>query len=215
MELLSIKTSRFPTRVYLKFSTGLFIPFYIDDVVKMSLSSGKHIDDSEFAKIVERALNYLSWEYALKQIAISPKTEKILSQKINGYLNRVLYKYQIPNIVDTNKILNQCILKVKEQGLINDFEYIIFFIKKNSKKSKKEIIFLLAQKGININELPQDVFNKNDDLEKIKKLIEKKGTNREKLANFEYKNKLTAYLYRKGFSLSNIKTAIDEFLNSR
>ncbi len=216
MILAAIKTSRFPSRVYLKFSTGLFFPFFIDDIVKLSLITGEAIDDAKFNKIITASLSYLAWEYGLKQIALSPKTEKVLHQKISGYLKRVIFKYKYPeNSADLKEISFNCIQKIKSQGLLNDNEYIAYFIKKHYKKSKREIIYLLQQEGINVDSLSPSLFGEESDLDKIKKLLAKKVSDPKNLANFEYKNKITAFLYRKGFSLSNIKTAIDELLYSR
>jgi SOS response regulatory protein OraA/RecX len=215
MYLAAVKASRFPTRVYLKFSDGLLLPFFIDDLVIMTLTAGQEIDEEKFKKIINSSLLYLARDYALKQIAISPKSEKTLCQKLKVYLDRSILKYKIPkNGVDLNFIIDACIEKIKSQGLLGNEDYVKFFINKNKRKSKREIVYLLQKEGISIETIPSSYFSE-DDLEKIRILLRKKVSDPQNLLDFNFKNKITAFLYRKGFSLSDIKTVIDEYLYSR
>ena len=79
LTLTDIKTSRIPNRVNLTFSDQSYLPFFIDDVVKLSLTKNQSISPEIFDKIVSASLFYLGKEYALRQVAISPKTQKIIS----------------------------------------------------------------------------------------------------------------------------------------
>ena len=74
---------------------------------------------------------------------------------------------------------------------------------------------MLQQQGINSELIPSDIFNQTYDVEKIKKILIKKKFNADDFADFNKKNKLTSSLYNKGFSLSDIKCAIDDLLNFR
>ncbi|MEI8067483.1 MAG: RecX family transcriptional regulator [Candidatus Shapirobacteria bacterium] len=211
MQILWTKNSRFPNRIYIKFSDGLLLPLFIDDLVKLSLNSGKEVSEDELNIIINLSLSYLLRDYALRQIALSPRSEKSLSQKLKKYIDGRIYKYSIPqNNLDLKDLTDQCVTKLKSQKLIRDSEYIDFFIKKYHNKSKKEIIYLLQKEGlkIDISQL------KASDIDKIKKLIQKKKINSEKLADFKYKNKIMSYLYQKGFSIDDIKNVIDGLMIS-
>lgn len=216
MNLVSIKASRIPNRVYLRFSDGKYLPFFIDDVVIHSLRSGMDLDELIFKKIVNVALTYLLKDYSLRQIAISPKTTKILTFKLSLYLRRLTKKYQLA-LSESEKIelVESNILKLKEKGLINDEEYINFFIKKNSRKSRQEIMFLLKKNGIDTSIIPSEKLNNEGDKDKIKNLIIKKIHNSSDLIDFNNRKKVTAYLIRKGFSYDDVKFTIDDLINSR
>jgi len=212
MQILSIKTSRFPNRAYIKFSDGLLLPLFIDDLIKLSLHSGKEIEEEELIIIINSSLSYLLRDYSLRQIGIAPRSEKSLTQKLKKYINGRIYKYNIPqNNLNLNELINQCIDKLKEQSLIKDQEYIDFFIKKNHRKSKKEIIYLLQKEGLKIESSDLE----DSDISKIRKLLIKKKADHQNLLDFKYKNKIMSFLYRKGFSLEDINNVIDETLHSR
>ncbi|MDP4009799.1 MAG: RecX family transcriptional regulator [Candidatus Shapirobacteria bacterium] len=216
MNLESIKASRIPNRVYLRFSDGKYLPFFIDDVVIHSLHSGMDLDELIFKKIVNIALTYLLKDYSLRQIAISPKTTRILTFKLSLYLRRLTKKYQLAlSESEKRELIESNILKLKEKGLINDEEYINFFIKKNSRKSRQEIIFLLKKNGIDTSIIPPEKLNNEGDKDKIKNLIIKKIHNSSDLIDFNNRKKVTAYLIRKGFSYDNVKFTIDDLINSR
>jgi SOS response regulatory protein OraA/RecX len=216
MQVLSVKTSRYPQRVYLKFSNGLFIPFYIDDVVSHSIHSGLEVDKSKLDLFVQLSLSYLLREYSLRQIAISPKTEFGLSLKLRVYIAKIIQKYKIPvDGISQQELIQSCIEKLKSQSLINPDEYIKYFIKKNRGKSQREIIYKLEKEGLHIDNSYFNSQSQETEIEKIKNLLVKKKVDNQKMSDFKYKNKIMAYFYRKGFSLSDIKTAIDEILNNR
>lgn len=79
MKILKLKPSRIKNRINVLFDDGSYLPMFIDDVVKLSLKIGEEADISILKNFSQ---NYLARDYALRQIAISPKTKKILSQKL-------------------------------------------------------------------------------------------------------------------------------------
>lgn len=199
MQLINIKASQAPNRVWLTFSDQSFIPFFIDDIVKLSLAKNQEIDEEKYNQIIQTALLFLGREYALHQIAISPKVEKIICQKLKIFFQKVVLKYKI-NFHEFNGIIQQIIDYLKSKNLLNDQDFVTYFVRKNKNKSRQQISFLLSQYGIKVQ-------LQNHDLESIKKIIQKKP-NMDKL-------KLKALLYRRGFKLSDINTAFDEGSNFR
>jgi len=216
MQITSIKASRIPNRVWITFEDHSFIPFFIDDVVKLSLVKNQEIDDSKFELIIQTALQFVGQEYALRQIAISPKTEKIINQKLKLFFRKTILKYKINvNNINLSEISQKIIQYLKDKKLLNDQEFINYFVKKNHKKSRQQIIYSLQQFGVNSEFLSLINFNPKGDLDKIKNLLNKKNIDRTKLADFNEKNKIKASLYRRGFNLSDINIAFDDWLNFR
>ncbi len=207
--LTNIKTSRIPNRVNLTFSDDSYIPFFIDDVIKLSLQKNQNIDEEKFSDIISASLSYLGREYALRQIAISPKTEKILSQKLKIFFIKTTRKYKHFIDFKADQIISNIITDLNSKKLLNQDDFVKSFLAKNKKKSTNQIKFLLAQKGIDTNSVD---IPKNDDLESIKRILTKKRITKEILTDFKAKNKLYASLFRQGFDISDIKAAIDELV---
>ena len=210
LSLVNIKTSRIKNRVNLVFSDKNYLPFFIDDVVRLSLVKNQELNSEILDQIKYLSLLYLGKEYALRQIAISPKTEKILFQKLKIFFYKKTQKFNLLSLTPVDSIINQIIADLKEKKFLNQENFVDYFIKKNKFKSVVEIKYLLKQKGIDTSSLNISSDNENDS---IKKILYKKKVNRKLLSDYSYKNKLYASLFRRGFTMVAIKTAIDEFLS--
>jgi SOS response regulatory protein OraA/RecX len=210
MQIITIKASKTPNQVWLTFSDHSYLPFFIDDVVRLALVKNQEIDESKITLIVKTSLSYLGREYALRQIAISPKTEKILFQKLKTFFYKKTQKFKLLLSTPSDLVINQIIGDLKEKKFLNQESFIDYFIKKNKYKSIAEIKYLLNQQGIDTTSLNLSSDNEN---QSIKKILSKKHLTQELFSDFSYKNKLYSSLFRKGFSVSSIKTAIDEYLS--
>jgi len=204
--LSNIKTSRIPNRVNLVFSDHSYLPFFIDDIVKLSLVKNSEIDSEKLNLIIATSLKYLGREYTLRQIAISPKSEKILSQKLKQYFFRSIQKFKLFSDFPVSPIINEIISELKSKNLLNQSDFASYFVKKNKNKSQAQVKYLLHQQGINFD------VSTLDDQSAIKKILAKKNVTREIIADFRLKNKLYASLFRSGFQISDIKAAIDDYL---
>jgi len=210
MKILNIKTSRIKNRINLVFSDENYLPFFIDDVVRLSLTKHSNIDELKLNQIKSSSLYYLGKEYALRQIAISPKTEKILSFKLKIFLNRSTKKFKLLSGCVVDPIVRQIIDELKVKKYLNESDFVAYFIKKNKSKSVIQIKYLLEQQGVNVSNLKISPTN---EIETIKNILTKKKLNQKLLSDYNYKNKLYASLFRKGFTISTIKAAIDEYLS--
>lgn len=210
LSIVNIKTSRIKNRVNLVFSDKNYLPLFVDDVIRLSLVKNQKLTSEILDQIKSLSLLYLGKEYALRQIAISPKTEKILIQKLKIYFIKITQKYKLLSSTPNELIFNQIIIQLKERQLLDQTNFVDYFIKKNRHKSAVEIKYLLRQHGVDTSSIniPRD--NEN---ESIKKILSKKNINREILTNYKQKSKLYASLFHKGFSVSSIKAAIDEYLS--
>ncbi len=208
--LTNIKTSRVPNRVNLIFSDDSYLPFFIDDVVKLSLQKNQTIDEEKFSQIISTALLYLGREYALRQVAISPKTQKIISQKLKLFFLKTGRKYKHFVGFKADQIISTIINDLNSKNLLNQNDFVKSFIAKNHRKSANQIKFLLSQRGVDVSGLK---IEKTNDIDSIKRILTKKRVNNEVLKDFKAKNKLYASLFRQGFDISDIKAAIDDYLS--
>ena len=207
MQILKIKISRDPNKVFLSVSNGLFIPLFIDDLVTLKIKPNQEITSEDLDKILQTSLVFLLKEYALKQVSLSPKTAFILSLKLKKHFKKICFKYKFPAIPNAGELIQNCISSLDRQNFLKEIDFIESFINKNKYKSKMEIEYLLSRQGINNHDLIKMAVSKINEKERIKNLIDKK--------NNKNKIKLMGYLARKGFSLNDIKSVIDGSLNSR
>jgi len=212
LQLSNIKASRITNRVNLIFSDGSYLPFFIDDVVRLALHKGQDIDAVQYDIIKDKSLLYLGKEYALRQIAISPKTEKKLELKLRIYFQKFKKKYNITDINSVSSITSDIIADLNSRNLLNKTDFTSYFINKNRHKSRTETLYLLSQQGIETTPFVTNQLDSNNDLELIKKYFSKKRISPELLRDFKYRQKIMASLFRRGFKLSDIKTIIDDCL---
>lgn len=208
LSLSNIKASRIPNRVNLTFSDGSYLPFFIDDVVKLSLKKNQNIDSEILNLIQTKSLLYLGKEYALRQIAISPKTEKGLSLKLKIFFQKTLFKFHIKDIT-TDFLIGEIMADIVSMGLINNKDFIVYFIRKNRNKSQSQIMSLLSAQGIKTDEFIRQQLSQNNDCNLIEKFFDKKNINAQQLADFKFRQRIIASLFRRGFNISDIQNSID------
>jgi len=209
MILTNIKTSRIPNRVNLIFSDGSYLPLFIDDVFVLSLSKNQDIDDLKLKEIQDKSLFYLGREYALRQIAISPKIEKIVVQKLKIYFLKTKKKFSLNQ--NFQPTIDKIIDYLNSQKLLNQDNFVDFFINKNKSKSSAQIAFLLKSLGVDVSAYRHLLSNK-DDSSIIQKILSKKKITKEYLSDFKSKSKILSSLYRRGFNSDDISNAIDCYL---
>ncbi|MFA5532546.1 MAG: RecX family transcriptional regulator [Candidatus Shapirobacteria bacterium] len=211
LQLSNIKASRISNRVNLTFSDNSYLPFFIDDVVKLSLVKNQEIDSEKLDLLIHTSLTYLAKEYALRQIAISPKNEKLLSQKMRLFFQKTKRKFNISNDFPILPIIENIISELKDRNLLNESDFVTYFIQKNRHKSQAQIVFLISQFGIKIDPSLVKKLIPQNDLNLIKKFLDKKRINQNYLSDFNNRQKIMASLYRRGFNLTDIKNVIDDY----
>ncbi len=108
-------------------------------------------------------------------------------------------------------IIDEAVVYVKSFGYVDDLNYARNFIEgRKEKKSKREIQILLKGKGISdrdVESAMEECYAKEDSLQAIWKLMEKRHYVPEE-ASYEERQKLMAYLMRKGFSYDDVCSAV-------
>lgn len=203
MHILSLKATTRGQEALLTFSDNSTIIFNLDDVVRLSLAKYQELSPEKIKEIYQFSLKFLLTKYALRQIAISPKTEKIITSKLNFQLKKLLQKYPYPKS-DYSFLISSLVDYLKSQNLLNQNDYITHFIKSHPRYSSIKIKGLLQAQGLVVNDAPTS------DKAKILNILQKKYL-KSQLADFPTKNKIIGRFYRQGFSLSDIKSAFDDY----
>ena len=181
---------------------------YVDEQFAFMLYKGEllrfHIVAGE--EISKETMDKINQEIILKRVRLRAmhllnqmdRTEQQLRTKLkqNGY---------------TDYMIDQALAYVKSFGYINDSGYTERFImSRMKKKSKKEIYAALCQKGIDketIDQALEECYAEEDEKEAIKDLIRKKRFDVEN-ADYKEKEKIYAYLMRKGFSYESVRQVL-------
>ncbi len=208
MVLLSIKPSSNNNLVWLKFSNSKILPLFVDDLIRLNLSKDTEITDNLNEQIQQLSFSYLLKEYALRQIAMSPKTEKVLSPKLKIKSQRLQKKYQYSSNVNPSILISNIINQLNEKNLLNPDHFAQYYIKRHPKMSRLQLINRLKYFGVNY--IPQNI-SVVDDIDKIKNILRKKYLNLN-LSDYNVKTKIYSALIRQGFTLNDIKNTIDELL---
>jgi SOS response regulatory protein OraA/RecX len=207
MILQQIRPSKSPEKIYLLFNNGSLLPLKLDDYVLEKLKSGQVITDSLFDRLSVLSLTYLLKNYALRQIAISPKIETVLRPKLNRQVDIYFHKFSFAPI-DTQPIIADLIDYLNQKKLLDPTTYASYLINRNPSKSLHYLRQLFSHHHLDHSLLTFST----DDLIKIKKLVDKKTKSLPKPMDFKTKTRLIGFLTRKGFAYSDIKTAIDEIV---
>lgn len=203
MQLVTISPSPHPPKVWLKFSDDSLLPFKLDDVVSLGIKKLTDLDEDILNKIYFSSLRYILLEYALRQVAISPKVKKVLLPKLNQKLRYYISKYQYPDL-GYQSIIEETLAYLGDHQLLDSRQYSSHIIHKYKNKSRREIDFILQSQGIKVSAdtIPSD-------REKIVHLIQKKMKTIG-IVDVKQKNKLISALARKGFAIGEVKSVIDD-----
>lgn len=183
----------------------------------------------DFEKFYNKALRFLSYRprsekevrdrliwFAKrnKKIATAETQNKTETQKFGASEN-----FSVSVIAREISIINKVIQKLKEQKLINDEEFAKWWIEQRTQfkpRSLKLIKIELKQKGVADEIIEYQISNSKyqimNDLERAKRLIEKRIERFRNLSKQEIYQKLGSYLARRGFDWETIKQSIDESL---
>jgi regulatory protein len=197
IEVVNIKYSDSFIRVDLDNGEILSLPHEIFSLY--SISKGKIIDNILHQQLKEESARFNCKQKALNYLATRSRS------------NQEMKNYLIKKNFPTN-IIDEILIKLKESGYINDFDYAVRFIA-NKKRSKTVGRNLLKKdlfgKGINreiIDRAIKDTESEKSDPEEIYELALKKLKSIEGKKN--QMQKIAYSLRQKGFDEDEIRTAI-------
>ncbi len=162
--------------------------------------------------------DYLYW-CAERYLSYRPRTEF----ELRRYLKRKLHSRDIIDADDQEPFLNATIKKLAEEGHINDEKFLKMFVDDRQyfrPRGKRRLVLELKQKGV-AEPLIEDYFSGHtlDEVALITTILQKKFffLNIKDASDLDPKTmkKITDHLLRRGFSYSDIKLAIEEFVKKK
>ena len=191
------KLSKNRYKIFLESSETLTL--HEDIILKYNLLINKQIDDID--KIKKDNNNYLVYDLALNYISVKMRCEK----EIKEYLK----KKQIED-----ELIDKTIIKLKENGYINDRLYVKSFIidkinlnKYGPNKIKQELLKLNIDDEIINEEI--DNINHKDIINNLEYLIDKKIKVNKTCAGNVLKQKILNEFINKGYSKEDIIDILD------
>lgn len=174
-----------------------------DTIIDEALSIGQEIDQKEIEKLVEKDQSAKAFDKAIRFLGYRARTEKEVKDKL------------LAKEFD-EKVIKKTIGKLKEMGYLSDIEFTQSWVKDriNTKPEGKKLLQIeLRQKGIE-DKMAKEQLEKLVD-EKTEEVMAKKALNKalkqyNKLPSREKKQKITAYLARRGFDWQLIKELLAE-----
>ena len=171
---------------------------YKGELFKYQIHKDEEISEETIAGIKKEVLVKRAKLRAMHLLNAMPRTEQQLREK--------LAQNEYPE-----DVIEAAVSYVKSFGYINDEAYIRnFIISKKNSKSKREIVMLLGQKGLRgeiVDNIVEEMYAEESELSTIKEIMRKKRWNPSEMEEKE-KQKMLAYLMRKGFSYEEIRRAL-------
>lgn len=190
------QTSKNKYRIYVEEEFAFVL--YKGELSRFHIHEGGEISESVYKEIRTEVILKRAKKKAMYLLNISDRTERELQEKLE--------REEFPDWA-----VQQAVSYVKSFGYINDERYIENFIRsKKEKESRKSIYAKLCRKGLDgekIQDLMELYFEETTENETISNLLRKKGFCRD-TADAKEKQKMAAYLARKGFSYSAIRESV-------
>lgn len=173
---------------------------YKGELSRYKLKEGMEIEEGFVELLKSEVLLKRAKSRALHILETAPRTEAELREKLLG---------DYPE-----DLADAAVSYVKSFGYINDKEYIrSFALARKNQKSKAEIKMLLSQKGLGreaVSEVLEEVYEEESELVAIQKILARRHFDPE--GDLKEKQKIFAYLARKGFKWDDILAATQDFV---
>ncbi len=174
---------------------------YKGELHRYGIAQGQEIEEAAFREIIEDMLPLRAKKRAMHLL----KNRSYTTHQLKEKLERSLYP---------SKAVEDAVAYAASFGYLDDWQYAIDYIEYNKeRKSRNRIISDLLKKGIS-REMSEQAWGEvagedSKELEnnQILRLLQKKDFSAE-MADIKEKERMMAFLYRKGFSIQNIRNAL-------
>jgi regulatory protein len=212
-EITKIKAQRNKKRVniYLdgKFAFGL----PAETLVKAGLKLGQKLAEKQIENLIFKNEFQKLLDKVYRILSLRPRSEK----EIEDYLKKKIWKFRKGQSKTKDKMIGEIISVLKEQKLIDDLAFAAWWIEQRASfrpRGKMALRMELRRKGVN-QEFIDEIIEKVDELSLAKKAAQKKLKSFKKLDPPEFREKMSAFLARYGFSWGVVKVVIDDLAKKR
>lgn len=189
------KQGKYKYKVFLDYDYVFWLTW--KELYFWNIKENEEISDEYYIKIIKESIIPKAKRKAISYLEKSSRTE----QEIRDKLRRELYQ---------EDIIENVIKYLYSYHYLNDDWVAENFVRSNQfRHSRKWLEMKLSQKGIDKDRL--HIFFEEEYSEKfaIQKEIEKKLKGRKQI-NWDEKNKIMAYLYRKGYNIHESRKVIEQ-----
>ena len=172
-------------------------------IIDRDLTVGQEINQKEIDKLVEKDQSSKAMDKAIRFLGYRARTEKEVYDKLKEK-------------EFDEKVIQKTIIKLKKMGYLSDKKFIESWVKDriNTKPEGKKLLQIeLRQKGIDENQAKKQVdklINEKTEILMAQKAFKKASKQYNKLSDREKRQKITAYLARRGFDWQLIKNLLDQ-----
>lgn len=174
-------------------------------VLYKSELSSCHLKDGE--PVTKEQIEMILTEIVLKRAKRKAMSLLQSMDRTESELRDRLLRQDFPE-----EIVAQALRYVKAFGYVDDRRYVeSFILSRKGRKSRREIYAELSRKKVDaeiVDEMMERCYEEDDSNEALRHLLRKKHYDPAR-ASVEEKQKIYAYLARKGFSYGEIKKAMD------
>lgn len=188
-----VQGKRDPTRVNIFVDGKFLLALSADLVLSHGLTRGDVLSPSALASLQSLAAQEKLFAKLINFLSYRPRSEKELRDRASRY-------FPPGSILPLDDVIN----KLKALGYLNDLEFARWFANsrmKNRPRSTRHLAAELYAKGIDKSVIQTVLTEFGNDRQAIRSLIAKKST--------LSRDKLIAYLARRGFPWEIIKEALD------
>ena len=172
---------------------------YKSKLVYCKVKDGAEISDEQVEVILKGIILKRAKQKALSLLQSMDRTKSELRER--------LLRQDFPE-----KIAAEAVRYVESFGYVDDRRYVeSFILSRKGRKSKREIFAELSRKQVDeaiVDEMMERCYDAEDSGEAIRRFLKKRHYDPEQ-ATMEEKQKVYAYLARKGFSYREIKEVMD------
>ncbi len=200
-----IKAQKNKKRINVYLDGKYAFPLDVDNLFKSGLKVGQSLSEKEVEDLVFKNESQKTLDKSVRFLSYRPRSEK----EIRDYLKK---KKVLP------KLVIWVMKKLKGQRLLDDQAFAEWWVEQRSSfrpRGARALRVELRQKGIDQEMIEETVSRLVKELPLARKVAQKKMRVYRRLEGREFREKMAAFLGRRGFSWETIKKVLAEMVEKR
>ena len=201
-KITKIKPQKTRSRVNIYLDGKFAFALPLEALAKRGLKVGQELTERQIENLIFKSEFQKLLGKALRFISLRPRSEK----EIKDYLGK-----KLPNQHAAASLVGRILTQLKKLGLLDDSAFVAWWLEQRSiflPRGKIALKMELRQKGIN-REIIDKALGQIDEIPLAQKATAKKMKTYGKLKPLEFRQKMGAFLSRRGFSWETIKSVVD------